>query len=50
MTQHLPTKELEQRAAALAAELTEEKQRREEAERRLAEALAEIDRLEQRRG
>ena len=56
--------ELEQRAAALAAELTEEKQRREEAEhsredeqhrreeaeRRLAEALAEIDRLERRRG
>ena len=56
--------ELEQRAAALATELTEEKHRREEAEhsredeqrlrheaeRRLTAALAEIDRLEKLRG
>jgi Uma2 family endonuclease len=37
--------ELEQRAAALTAELAEEKHSREDAERRLAEALAEIARL-----
>ena len=37
--------ELEQRAGALAAELADEKHGREDAERRLAEALAEIARL-----
>jgi hypothetical protein len=41
--------ESEHRAAALAAELTEEKKLREEAERRLAEALLEIDRLQKPR-
>ncbi len=40
----------EQRAAALANELVNEPRLRQEAERRLAAALAEIDRLEKLRG
>lgn len=40
----------EQCAAALATELVKEQRLRQEAERRLAEALAEIDRLEKLRG